>query len=700
MPVLFLGCEGDDGSAGPAGPIGPPGPGLQANETCTVCHDTGRIADIDEEHALEQFATVTIANVTVASPPVMNFTVAFPAGSTADPAALANANFFFTIARLEPAAPGSGDSDSWQSYINTTTNGQIHATRENNGTLVNNGGGSYTYTFATDIANVTTPVAVPFDNTLVHRAGIELRGSIPRGDAVFTFIPDTGATVPTAREIVDLASCNECHQKLALHSNRRFSTELCVLCHNPGSTDPTTGNTLDFKVMIHKIHRGEELPSVQNGIPYVEFDDFSNVVFPAGPTIPELRNCTKCHNNAVAVDADNWIDVPTREACGACHDDIDFDTGGNLFGGDLHGGGAQPNNAGCANVFCHGSAILNPQAVHTIPQVEEAKKFQFIIDNVTNTGPGEFPVVTFSVKNPIDNTFYDILTDPAFTTPGTARLAIDIGWDTRDHNNTGSGSPPAQPISINPVDNAITVDNDDGTFTTTSSRAIYVDATGTGVVAIEGHPAADDPETAGSAFDLRVPVKGAIAYVPITDTSAVPRRQVVDIDKCNQCHIALSLHGNNRTDEPRLCVICHNPDATDINRRPADPATTPDGKKEESIDFKRMIHAIHAGEASEHGFRDEGYVVFGFSGNANDYSEVRFPGILNNCEGCHLAGTYGLPLGANVLDTTVDTGADLSIPGDDLNVTKTAAVCTACHDDALVADHVVLGGGDFGFVAP
>src|SRR4030067_1052609 len=50
VPVLFLGCSGDDGSTGaagaPGGPGGPgapgaPGPGVLANETCAIRHGGG-----------------------------------------------------------------------------------------------------------------------------------------------------------------------------------------------------------------------------------------------------------------------------------------------------------------------------------------------------------------------------------------------------------------------------------------------------------------------------------------------------------------------------------------------------------------------------------------------------------------------------------------------------------------------------------
>ena len=40
------------------------------------------------------------------------------------------------------------------------------------------------------------------------------------------------------------------------------------------------------------------------------------------------------------------------------------------------------------------------------------------------------------------------------------------------------------------------------------------------------------------------------------------RRQVVDIAKCNGCHVTLSLHGENRN-QIEMCVLCHNPTETD-----------------------------------------------------------------------------------------------------------------------------------------
>jgi len=93
-------------------------------------------------------------------------------------------------------------------------------------------------------------------------------------------------------------TCNKCHTRLQLHGERR-EVQLCITCHTPQSTDAQSGNTVDMPVMIHKIHMGEGLPSVEAGDPYqiVGFQntvhDYSEVVYPQ-----DVRNCVSCHTGA------------------------------------------------------------------------------------------------------------------------------------------------------------------------------------------------------------------------------------------------------------------------------------------------------------------------------------------------------------------------------------------------------------------
>jgi len=721
LALVLSGCgDGDDGDTGPAGP---PGPAAPVSATSLDMQITG---------------------VTIQSPPVVDFSVTNQDGFPFT--GLTTGDLRFTIAKLMPGS--LGNPSSWQNYINqvetvdadgpgTPGDSAVQATRENSGSLVDHGDGSYTYTFSTDITNVTTPLAVPYDPSLTHRLAIQTRGSLPPVNALYTFRPSDGATSGLfSREIVNTDSCNECHNSLEAH-DARIDTRYCVTCHNPGSTDANSGNTVDFKVMIHKIHRGAELPSVEAGGQYIIWGfqdsehDYSDVEFPQ-----DIRNCTKCHDagDPETPEGGNWSTQPSIQACGSCHDDVNFAEHGD--------NNSAVTNEMCLQCHCDDcSEDGKPGPVaesHQIPERLAAKRFEYKLIDVSG---GATPVIQFKVTDPTNGDApYNITTDPAFTqvATGVSRLAILVGWnglDALDFANSGSGVNPALPISIfptaqcgGPASGGTPVSADwscsgpvSGVYTLTKLSALPEDAAGTGRVGIEGHPAGDDGT---GAFTLRVPVTSVVKDWSIDGSTLTTRRDVVDIAKCDQCHDQVSLHGANRNDEPKLCVICHNPNATDINRRPktaiADalnpqpgegvPSAGVDGKAEESIDFKRLIHGIHGAE-----LRENGLVVYGFGGSVNDFSEVGFPGIVQDCETCHLSGTYELdgtwetPTLNGILASTIDSAPNATVGGiatgpgsladgladqsDDINISPTAAVCSSCHDSALAEAHMKVPGG-------
>ncbi len=331
--------------------------------------------------------------------------------------------------------------------------------------------------------------------------------------------------------------------------------------------------------------------------------------------------------------------------------------------------------------------------------------------------PGDYPVITFSVTNPMTGAAYDLKADPAWTTGGgVSRLFLQIGWNTKDFTNADSGSNAvggrgaAMPIPINAL-GLTPVPNGDGTYDVTSPLPVPVTATGTGQVAMEGHPAGQD---ATGAWTVRIPVKSAFRTFPITGTKTVARRKVVTIKKCQGCHRSdgtgaasqLTLHGSNRTEEPQVCVMCHNPNNTDVVYRLAtDPKVTV-GRyvyPEQSLDFKTLVHGIHA---STTGFRKKPLVVIGFGHSIFDASTLhKYPGELRNCVACHIdngtRGTFELPLGRAVLGSTFDTRSALASgpaiidtdPTDDDNISPTAAVCSSCHDEGEEIDHMVQTGG-------
>ena len=242
----------------------------------------------------------------------------------------------------------------------------------------------FTYVFTSTIPanydkNATTVVGMQTSRD--NRAQI--------ANATFAFVPAGGT--PDVRQVVTTDACNQCHDPLRAHG-ARVEVAYCVLCHSPQSTDVNSGNTVDMKVMTHKIHKGASLPSVQAGKPYFigsSNSDFSNAAFPQ-----EIRNCTTCHKPG-AKNADNWKTAPSRAACGACHDDINWDTGKSTTGGKDHLGGPQKDDKTCKG--CHPAdsgkefdiAVLG---AHVVPERStQLAGLNLAITGVTNHAAGQAP---------------------------------------------------------------------------------------------------------------------------------------------------------------------------------------------------------------------------------------------------------------------------------------------------------------------
>jgi OmcA/MtrC family decaheme c-type cytochrome len=699
LAFALAGCGGGGGSSGSSAQAPAP-PGTSASGATALAAATE--------------LNTTITGVKINSTPVVNFTVTNQDG--VGMAGLTAADLRFNIAKLEPGS--NGGPNAWQNYINRANGGAVQGSQERSatgypfGTLVDNGDGTYTYTFATDITKATCPApCTDADGNaldLSYQPGLTTRVTIqqankayPDSAGVYDFVPNGGA-VSMTRDIVSNAKCNACHNQLTAHGTR-VDTRLCVTCHNPGSWVAGTPNVpVDFKVMIHRIHyndAGAALPSVVAGTPYVvNGTDFSKVTFPQ-----DVRNCTKCHDgtpgaaNATA-QGDNWKNQPSMQACGACHDDVYFGAQpdpAKPYQTIAHPGGIQADNSACA--LCHAAGRFSDNkdivVAHNFPTrfAAAVAKFQFNIISAAPTTPGSTPVITFSVTDPTNGDKpYDLKSDPAFTQTagGTSRLALSIGWNTPgklDFGNDNSGQPYGQPVSINILGNtAVAAGATPGTYTVASPVAIPATQTGTMRVTMDGHPAGD-VTTAGT-FTDRLPVTSAFKDFAITGAVS-PRRTVVDIAKCDVCHGRLSVHGNNRNDQPGVCVVCHNPNATDLGQRVAAGAAG-----EQSIDFKVMIHAIHAGESDKGGFRTKGITVYGYGGSVNDFSSVVFPGKLNNCADCHdgtsyeLTGIWAAPTTNGILGTTTTTSA-LGVASN-LRTSPTAAVCSSCHDSAATKLHM------------
>ncbi len=357
------------------------------------------------------------------------------------------------------------------------------------------------------------------------------------------------------------------------------------------------------------------------------------------------------------------------------------------------------------------TAVFVLVLAQALPSFADSPQFQYNIISISKTAPGEYPVVTFEVTNPSNgNLRYDLKTDPAFTQTanGTSRLFIQIGWNTKDYTNAGSTIPttltggktgPSLPIGINALSSSVSIDSY-LICTATSTKPIPPDASGSGVAAIEGHPAGLD---ALGKWTVRVPVKSVVKFFIIAGNALNARRTVVETSRCNVCHQPLSAHGNNRVDNVQVCVICHNSNVTDVGYRWAG-----DGP-EMPTDFKRMVHGIHSTAA---GFRHTPLVMIGFNHLVADFTSIPFPGgrdRLRTCTTCHVDNSY-YPVGPgtpqpNVRGTTINTRSIITAtssstfnlidndPANDVKITPTASACSGCHDGADARQHMIGTGG-------
>jgi len=410
--LAAAGCSGDDGDTGPAGPPG----------------DSGTNTDLtqgDDVPGLE----ASIVSLSGGTAP----------GGRFRPGDTLRVNF-----RLQ-----KGDGSDWdiaemsagRTLVSGPTFNYQRVIAEQSDVLsraVAQADGSYTYTYAMPLPAAylaplnDTPAFGPEDGEMTGQALLEgtytlglyfswdytVDGATKRDadNATVDFVIGNSGTVES-RQVVKRENCNRCHDDLQVHGSRRKDVALCVLCHTAGAEDGndpavlagTPGVSIDFKVMIHKIHSGPHLPSV-NGVatmpsgerdygaaptPYrvlgfrSSIHDYSEVAFPAWPhgliatprdegysalsstdkaTEDRIRtgpsNCVVCHGDP---DGDGPLTAPStgglhqtepsRQACGSCHDDVHW---GQPYTANGQTMPSQANNSNCK--LCH-EPSGNPLAV-------------------------------------------------------------------------------------------------------------------------------------------------------------------------------------------------------------------------------------------------------------------------------------------------------------------------------------------------
>jgi OmcA/MtrC family decaheme c-type cytochrome len=672
---------------------------------------------------------------------------------------------------------------------------------ESTGIWAEKGGGTFTYAFATPL-----PQEQSLSETL--RVGVFLVG-VP-GTVLTTsthdFVPDHSPL--RGRELVVDAACKTCHGLVRAHGNSRIGTKICVTCHTyqhgdgqtvdpaaPASaTAATDPNPLEMGRLVHRIHRGKNLPTlyvassaaaapqpygeVQPVLPFRAGSNklptetswigrrfavvgelsrervFGKItsrsdngqpakVLAAGITFPrDYRSCDACHTNDAAQVAAIDTEI-SRRICHGCHTDV-------WFGGAVapateatppdafhlaHPGGPQADDGRCKGCHVEGPNVIVPMKEAHVPPYRHARYSKPVVEivSVTNLKPGLAPTIVFKVSDrngPIRDLTAPYpsndLAVPASNVPrALSRLTISLaGPAAPDIRNLGTAALPLSESLIGNLTRPPPTSDDEGRFSFTfpETKPIPSGMDGTWIVAIEARRSNQPsggtaPFWDATAKRLVWPYTGesvtetadnAIAWVD-TATGELsggvpsPRRKIVDLEKCNACHLRLTFHGGRNQIE--WCVACHAPDKTDWSRRVAiakdlagnvNISGTYDGIEERSIHLKVLVHRLHTGGRSGPAELSAitPFVIYGYSG-PSFHDDGEFPGDLQSCTLCHLDGTYRIesvpadaaPTIANETATIRHLATTAHGP-DETTTAPISAACGSCHDTAPTAFHI------------
>ncbi len=359
-----------------------------------------------------------------------------------------------TLAQLPPGGPGTPPA--------AILTNQKQPGSEYNGGL-DGGAGAFTYLFANAL-----PASYVSTETLRVGAYLALAVGTPGTNATYDFVPAGGEAAP--RDTVLDANCNRCHGMVSAHGGRRVGVKMCLTCHtwqcaDPDTVDPaaldgataaTDPNPLDLGRMIHRIHRGKNLPTLYRrsdpastgpstpppyasapplpflparaGNPAIVGRKYSIVGYQGrefvfgriasrtdnfqaartvaeGVTFPkELRDCDACH--AGAPQAYEALYGISRRTCSGCHPDVWYQatpvTDQVHF---PHTGGPQADDTQCRG--CHVAPTpTQPKVWVRISDAHVAlrnspywNKPSIEVVSVSNMKPGLAPTIVFKLKD-------------------------------------------------------------------------------------------------------------------------------------------------------------------------------------------------------------------------------------------------------------------------------------------------------------
>jgi OmcA/MtrC family decaheme c-type cytochrome len=352
------------------------------------------------------------------------------------------------ISRLPVAGPGTPDA----AILRDTRQPGADV----DGAVNELGQGRFTYRFTVRLPAESGP-----DETL--RVGVWLRGAPGTRQTTSTWDFTSGGKPPSSRELVVDADCENCHGIRQGHSGSRTGTRICLTCHtyqhaDPDTLDPaamagatldTNPNPLEFGRLIHRIHRGRQLPTLFTSsstavapplppapgvtlpLPFLSGrnaallgqkfsvidDELGEQVFGAvvtrtangrapvtlttGVWLPQdYRNCDVCHGGAAQ--RQEMITDTSRRTCQGCHPDVWYGEGTTDAVHFPHTGGPQPDDTRCAT--CHLRSVDNPtpmvphEDAHVVPYRSPYYNSPVVrVMDVQNFLPGQKPTIVLSV---------------------------------------------------------------------------------------------------------------------------------------------------------------------------------------------------------------------------------------------------------------------------------------------------------------
>lgn len=605
----------------------------------------------------------------------------------------------FGIAQLTHVVETTGEGDAtveadrgfqWQAYINAektpnpswvpegdtdiTPSTQYQANVEQaskcDDCLVDNEDGSYSYTFQTNIAEVTTPLTITYDADATQRITLELEQPNVTANANYDFQPSTGNTEDIqTRDVVSIETCYTCHQpeSLALHGGRRINIENCASCHTATSGDPESGNSVDFTYMIHAIHRGNErhtydADGVQVPAPYKVIGygggvhNYGEVMFPQKPA----ADCSSCHvegANAPA-NADLFKADLSNTACIGCHTEKPSAHHSSTDCVACHNSTEPYGGTGSA-FKRHGDVLKAYNEAREMSVkfsdigVDANGKFVFNVQVLDQNGAaidGEFldPSSRVVVAWDVDKDF------PAYSEASYSnrRIALKEGvYDAATKTYTLTGTKFDIPADANGK-----------TFELWSALKVCFNNGGYGVADIALTACATDGVRKIEAKDA--PLHFVWKDGAVDDTAkAASRRDIIDATKCQGCHNQENHHYNNDYN----CQTCHTSDKT-----------TKDNPSEKYPNAKKSTsYAYKAHEAEGH------YLKYAGVGSSTV--------VKTDCMTCHTDG--GIELG-RAPERTWRYGNMLT--GEDIWVSSDAGACMSCHQKYLSdagKSHIETNGG-------